>query len=66
MNKGTVKWFNRSKGYGFIVQEDGRDIFFHRSDLDRDASAVIKDGDPVSYDLGEGRKGPKAVNVRLL
>lgn len=65
MNKGTVKWFNKSKGYGFIVQEDGKDIFFHRSDLDRTAYNVIKDGDPVTYDLGEGRKGPKAVNVKL-
>lgn len=65
MNKGTVKWFNKSKGYGFIVQEDGKDIFFHRSDLDRSLYNAIKDGDAVMYEVGEGRKGPKAVNVRV-
>ena len=63
--KGTVKWFNKSKGYGFIVQEDNNDIFFHRSDLDRSLYNLIKDGDAVLYDTGDGRKGPKAVNVKL-
>ncbi len=65
MQKGTVKWFNKSKGYGFIVQEDGKDIFFHRSDLARELYNAIKDGDTVLYDLGEGRKGQKAINVKL-
>jgi CspA family cold shock protein len=65
MLKGIIKWFNKSKGYGFIVQEGGNDIFFHRSDLDRSLYNVLKDGDAVMYEVGEGRKGEKAVNVKL-
>ena len=61
MSKGTVKFFNTSKGFGFITQDEGKDLFFHVSEL-REAS--INDGDKVEYEVGEGRKGPCATNIR--
>jgi len=62
MSKGKVKFFNTSKGFGFITpQSDGEDLFFHVSEL-RVESA--NEGDSVEYDVGEGRKGPCAVNIR--
>ncbi|MFK7947859.1 MAG: cold-shock protein [Saprospiraceae bacterium] len=63
MPKGTVKFFNESKGFGFITNEDsGRDIFVHVSGLLDD----LREGDKVEYDEAEGRKGMNAVNVRVL
>ncbi|MBF0288354.1 MAG: cold shock domain-containing protein [SAR324 cluster bacterium] len=62
--QGTVKWFNERKGYGFITQEeDGRDIFVHVSDI---KGGFLAEGEKVQFDVGEGRKGPCAVNVELL
>ena len=62
MNTGTVKFFNDSKGYGFIVPDDGsKDIFVHVNGLIDD----IKEGDKVSYEVEDGRKGPNAVNVKV-
>lgn len=63
MNKGTVKFFNDSKGYGFITPDDGgKDVFVHANGLIDD----IDEGDKVSYDTEEGRKGLNAVDVRVL
>jgi CspA family cold shock protein len=60
MNNGTVKFFNESKGYGFITPDDGsKDVFVHVNGL----KDTIVEGDKVSYDVEDGRKGPNAVNV---
>jgi CspA family cold shock protein len=63
MKTGTVKFFNSSKGFGFIVDDEGgKEVFVHVSGLKQD----IKEGDKVSFELEQGKKGPNAVNVRLL
>ncbi len=63
MSQGKVKWFNKDKGYGFIEQESGSDIFVHHSEVRGDA---LKEGEKVEFEIGEGRKGPCAVNVRTV
>jgi CspA family cold shock protein len=64
MAKGTVKWFNASKGFGFIIPEEGnKDLFVHHSEIKVDGYASLKDGQQVEYELGEGEKGPCANNV---
>ncbi|NIO11401.1 MAG: cold shock domain-containing protein [Deltaproteobacteria bacterium] len=63
MAKGTVKWFNESKGYGFITQEDGTDVFAHYSAIQADGFKTLAEGDAVSFDVVEGDKGPKAANI---
>lgn len=60
MPTGTVKWFNQTKGYGFIEQEDGKDLFVHISQVEGE----INDGDSVEFEVGEGPKGPNAINVK--
>ncbi|MAD72359.1 MAG: cold-shock protein [Candidatus Poseidoniales archaeon] len=59
MAQGTVKWFNQKKGFGFIEQEDGEDLFVHYTQVEGE----IKDGDSVEFEVGEGPKGPNAINV---
>ena len=59
MAQGTVKWFNQKKGFGFIEQEDGEDLFVHYTQVEGE----IKDGDSVEFEDGEGPKGPNAINV---
>jgi CspA family cold shock protein len=64
MAKGTVKWFNESKGFGFITQEDGgADVFAHYSEIQGEGFRNLAEGDVVSFDVVEGEKGLKAVNI---
>ena len=63
MEKGTVKWFNDSKGFGFITKEDGADIFVHYSDIQDNGFKSLSEGQAVSFEVTEGPKGPKAANV---
>ncbi len=63
MNKGTVKWFNESKGFGFIEQENGADIFVHYSAIQSDGYKSLDEGASVSFEVVDGPKGPAAANV---
>jgi CspA family cold shock protein len=63
MAQGTVKWFNESKGFGFITQENGTDVFAHYSDIQAQGFKTLNEGDVVSFDVAEGNKGPKASNI---
>ena len=65
MNKGTVKWFNSQKGYGFISDEHGNDIFVHFSGLAMDGYKTLEDGQSVSFEVTEGARGLQAVNVTV-
>lgn len=66
MNKGTVKWFNNQKGYGFISDENGKDIFVHYSGLDMDGYKTLNEGQAVEFEIADGAKGPQATNVKLV
>lgn len=63
MNKGTVKWFNAQKGYGFITDESGKDIFVHFSGLNMEGYKTVDEGQAVVFDVVDGPKGPQATNV---
>ncbi|GBD97837.1 MAG TPA: cold-shock protein [Nitrospirae bacterium] len=64
MANGTVKWFNESKGFGFITQDDGgADVFAHYSEIQGEGFKNLAEGDAVSFDIVEGDKGPKATNI---
>jgi len=63
MQNGTVKWFNDSKGFGFISQENGDDVFVHHTAIQADGFKSLAEGDQVSFDVEEGDKGKKAANV---
>jgi len=62
--KGTVKWYNFRKGYGFIEGEDGKDVFVHRTSIPEGIS--LNEGDQVEFEVEDSEKGPKAVNVKKL
>ncbi len=63
MAEGTVKWFSDQKGYGFIEQDDGGDLFVHHSSINMTGFKTLQEGDRVSFEVGEGTKGPAAQNV---
>jgi CspA family cold shock protein len=63
MLKGTVKWFNESKGFGFIEQEDGKDVFVHYSAIGGTGFKTLNEGDKVQFEIVDGPKGPAAANV---
>ena len=63
MNKGIVKWFNASKGFGFIEQEDGSDVFVHHSAIQADGYKTLDEGASVTFEVVDGQKGPAAANV---
>lgn len=64
--RGAVKWFNSTKGYGFIQPEEGADVFVHFSDIQGDGFKELEEGQEVEFEVGQGDKGPKAVDVRVL
>ena len=64
--KGTVKWFNAKKGFGFISDEEGNDVFVHFSALQMDGFKVLDEGDEVEFEVIDGEKGPQAANVTRL
>jgi CspA family cold shock protein len=66
MANGSVKWFNDRKGYGFIEQEDGSDVFVHHSGINGNGFKSLKEGDKVTFDVEQGQKGPAAVNVTVV
>ena len=66
MAEGKVKWFNDKKGFGFIEQDGGKDLFVHHSAIQGDGFKSLTEGDRVSFDVVQGAKGPAAENVRKL
>ncbi|MBE5967177.1 MAG: cold-shock protein [Lachnospiraceae bacterium] len=66
MKTGTVKWFNAKKGFGFISDEEGNDVFVHYSALQMEGFKVLEEGDKVQFEVVEGEKGPQAANVTRL
>ncbi len=66
MAKGQVKWFDQKKGYGFITQEDGDDLFVHYSAINRDGFKTLDEGDEVEFEISQGNKGLQATNVTVL
>ena len=65
MINGTVKWFNDRKGFGFIEQENGEDVFVHHSGINASGFKSLKEGDRVTFDVEQGQKGPSATNVTI-
>ena len=66
METGTVKWFNSSKGYGFISREDGDDVFVHFKAIEGDGYKTLDEGENVEFEIGQSPKGPQAINVKRM
>ncbi|MBT8491102.1 MAG: cold-shock protein [Deltaproteobacteria bacterium] len=66
MKNGTVKWFNESKGFGFIENDEGGDVFVHYSAIQSDGFKVLYENQRVTFDIEQGKKGPAAANVKAL
>jgi cold shock protein len=66
MSNGTVKWFSERKGFGFIEQEDGSDVFVHHSSINATGFKNLNQGDKVTYTVAQGQKGPAAVDVTVI
>lgn len=64
MQKGKVKWFNEAKGYGFITKEDGGDVFVHYTEIKTNGFKTLAEGQEVTFEIADGPKGAKAVNVQ--
>jgi cold shock protein len=64
MTKGTVKWFNEKKGFGFLSREDGDDVFVHHTSIQAEGFKTLREGQEVEFEVEDGPKGPQAVNVR--
>ena len=66
MAKGTVKWFNNQKGFGFITAEDGQDVFVHFTGIDMDGFKTLEENQEVCFEIVDGQKGPQAINVKAV
>ncbi len=66
MSNGTVKWFNEKKGFGFIERNDGPDVFVHHTGINGTGYRSLTEGEQVSFDVEEGPKGPRAINVNVV
>ncbi len=66
MAKGTVKWFNGQKGYGFLTSEEGKDVFVHFTGLNMEGFKTLEENQSVEFDVIDGEKGPQAVNVSVI
>jgi CspA family cold shock protein len=65
MATGKVKWFNETKGYGFISSDEGQDVFVHQSAIQMEGFRTLREGERVAFEVEQGQKGPKAINVKL-